>query len=244
MRSAHIFDAHYAFFAARHVDWPALIAAAREKVTANMSQADLLHAVGALLAHIDDDHVTLAADIAADGSSAIPGEAKTARGRAARLPARSNRRRTLRSRGCRSRSGIGQDADGLLGETAHTTANGNIKYGLIGGDIGYLSLLSMEDFDAGDADEAALNEALDEAMELFEGAKAVIVDVSLNDGGEDRLARAIAARFAAKRTLAYSKYRRRCAGSAAAADLCGAQQPAALHRPRLPADQQRHRERR
>ena len=93
-----------------------------------------------------------------------------------------------------------------MGDTAHVTANGNIKYGLIDGHVGYLSLLSMEDFAPGDDDDAAaLEQALDQAMALFEGAKAVIVDVSTNDGGEDVLARAIAARFAAERTLVYSK---------------------------------------
>jgi carboxyl-terminal processing protease len=64
----------------------------------------------------------------------------------------------------------------------------------------------MVDFSRGDDDAEALGRALDEAMALFEGARAVIVDVSMNDGGEDVLARAVAARFAAKRTLAYSKY--------------------------------------
>jgi carboxyl-terminal processing protease len=94
----------------------------------------------------------------------------------------------------------------LFAGTLKTTADGNVKYGLIGADIGFLSILSMEDFAPGDEDDAAaLEEALDEAMALFKGAKAVIVDVSINDGGEDVLARATASRFAAERTLVYSK---------------------------------------
>jgi carboxyl-terminal processing protease len=201
----HIFPAHYAFFKARHVDWPALIAAAKERVTANMSQADLLHEMGTLLAHVDDDHVTMVADIGGERFECDPGQAKLFRsGSTALCPKQTEEDGAV----ARLQKAVleRQDEDELLGSTAHTTANGNIRYGLIGGDIGYLGLLSMEDFDVGDADETALNDALDDAMALFAGAKAVIVDVSLNDGGEDTLARATAARFAAKRTLAYSKF--------------------------------------
>ncbi len=202
----HIFAAHYAFFRVRHVDWPALLSVARERVTAaTMSQSDLLHEMGALLAHIDDDHVTLVADIGGERFECDPGRAKLFRsGSAVACPKQTQEdgavawlQKSVWDR---------QDEDELLGRTAHTTANGNIKYGLIGDHIGYLSILSMEDFARGDGDDAtALEQALDEAMELFKDAKAVIVDVSLNDGGEDVLARAIAARFAAQRTLVYSK---------------------------------------
>jgi carboxyl-terminal processing protease len=99
--------------------------------------------------------------------------------------------------------------ESLLGDTAQTAGNGNIKYGLIDGDIGLLIIEAMGEFagiDADRADAAALDEALDRAMALFEGAAAVIVDVSINDGGSDTFARQIASRFAQKRTLAYSRY--------------------------------------
>jgi carboxyl-terminal processing protease len=43
-------------------------------------------------------------------------------------------------------------------------------------------------------------------MKVFAGARAVIVDVSRNDGGLDSFARLIARRFAAEPTVAYSKY--------------------------------------
>ncbi len=202
---SHIFSAHYAFFKERGVDWPALVADARGKLNPDMSEEELLDVLGALLSHIDDDHVTLQADIDGTHFECDPGEAKLLRpGNAATC----DRSGEAEARVAQLQESVWarQDADELLGDTARTAGNGNIKYGLIGGDVGYLSLLSMEDFDKGDDDAGALEEALDDAMELFQGARAVIVDVSLNDGGEDRLARAIAARFAAKPTLAYSKY--------------------------------------
>jgi carboxyl-terminal processing protease len=189
-----IFTAHYAFFAQRKVDWPALIGAAKAQVSAETPQQDLHDAVCALLSHIDDDHVSLSASV---GGRRV--ECKTRAG---------------------ADTGIG-DLTGqwskaawtkaieqeLLDDGARTTANGAIKYGMIDGDIGFLSVSSMEDFaDDGGDDAPALEAALDEAMQSFDGAKAVIVDLSVNDGGEDRLARRIASRFAAKRTRAYSKY--------------------------------------
>jgi carboxyl-terminal processing protease len=199
-----IFSAHYAFFKARHVDWPPLVTAAKKKVSVDTRPETLLEGLGGLLANFDDDHVTLVAKIAGKKYECDPGRAKILRRNGDgvfepasdvdRLVARLQRRVWKR-----------QDEDGFLAETKRIAANGNIKFGLIGGDIGYLSLLSMEDFDTGDADAAVLDEALDEAMDLFQGTRAVIVDVSLNDGGEDVLARRIAARFAKKRTPAYSK---------------------------------------
>ena len=207
-----IFKAHYAFFKERGVDWPAVVADARAKLSPDTSEEELLSVLGTLLSHIDDDHVTLQAEIDGARFECDPGEAKLLRPGSAAACGRSEE---AEARVAQLQESVWarQDADELLGDTARIAGNGNIKYGLIGGDVGYLGLLSMEDFDKGDDDKAALEDALDDAMELFQGARAVIVDVSLNDGGEDRLARAIAARFAAKPTLAYSKF----AGDAAGA---------------------------
>jgi carboxyl-terminal processing protease len=55
-------------------------------------------------------------------------------------------------------------------------------------------------------DGPVLERTLDEAMRRFERARAVIVDVTMNEGGFDHLARAVAARFAADRVTAYSKF--------------------------------------
>jgi carboxyl-terminal processing protease len=200
-----IFSAHYAFFAVRGVDWPALVAAARGKLASDASEKELLAVLGGLLSHIDDDHVTLEAKIRGKRFDCDPGQAKMLRpdGAATFEP-----RGEAEARVGRLQQSVwaGQDAGGLLGDTARTVGNGNIRYGLIGGDVGYLGLLAMDNFDKGDDDERVLEAALDDALELFQGVRAVIVDVSLNDGGEDRFARKVAARFAAVPTPAYSKY--------------------------------------
>ncbi|MEE8307959.1 MAG: S41 family peptidase, partial [Gammaproteobacteria bacterium] len=105
------------------------------------------------------------------------------------------------------KKGIGKT---LLRGDGRKAANGNIRYGLLDGDIGYLAIRSMEglasDDDDEDKDIKAAGKAVDKALASFEGVRAVIVDVSLNDGGFDQVARAIAGRFASERTLGYYKY--------------------------------------
>jgi carboxyl-terminal processing protease len=201
-----IFAAHYAFFKARHVDWPALVAAAKSKVGAETSQEELLQIANELLQNLDDDHVTLVAQINGETIECNMGGAAVLRRISGKTCATTAEQDDVIERWKQS-VWTDEIEDALLDDTARTRANRNITYGLIDGEVGFLSLLSMEDFDASNDDDAAvLDAALDEAMALFEDARAVIVDVSLNDGGEDVLARRIAARFAAKRTLAYSKY--------------------------------------
>ena len=64
----------------------------------------------------------------------------------------------------------------------------------------------MEDFEEEDEDEiTAVDAAMERAIKALQGAKAIIVDLSQNDGGYDLLARRIAGRFAAERTFAYAK---------------------------------------
>ena len=50
-----------------------------------------------------------------------------------------------------------------------------------------------------------LDAALDEAVASFQGARAVIVDVTNNRGGYDGIAQHIAGRFTETRRLAYTK---------------------------------------
>jgi carboxyl-terminal processing protease len=200
-----IFSAHYAFFRERKIAWPAIARAARARVTANTTDEELVEVIGELFSRFPDDHVSLRAR--ADGNKVVlnTGEGKTLKHLADQAREEGTRFNDLVERWKKS-VWTKETGQRLLGESARTAGNGNIKYGLIDGGIGFLAVLSMDDFVEGDGDAAALEEALDDVMALFEGASAVIVDVSMNDGGHDFLARRIAARFVRKRTLAYSKY--------------------------------------
>ena len=92
----------------------------------------------------------------------------------------------------------------VLQGKGHRAANDKMLWGRVG-DVGYLNLLSMGGFGATRGDLTALDAALDDAIAAFDGARAVIVDISNNDGGGDRIAQHIAGRFADARRLAYTK---------------------------------------
>jgi carboxyl-terminal processing protease len=94
--------------------------------------------------------------------------------------------------------------DTVLQGKGHRAANDKLLWGRAG-DVGYLNLLSMGGFGATRGDTTALDAALDDAIAAFDGARAVIVDISNNDGGGDRIAQHIAGRFADALRLAYTK---------------------------------------
>ncbi len=76
------------------------------------------------------------------------------------------------------------------------------------GDVGYLSLTSMEDLtDSGDEDDdaRAVDEAMAEVMADLDQTRAVVVDVRANEGGWDLVALAFARWFSGPRTLAWSE---------------------------------------
>ncbi len=203
---AQIFTAHYAFFRERKIAWPKIVRIAKSKVDADTSEEELIGVIRGMLAYFPDDHVSLRARLGDKKVVVNTGEGSVLRGVAAEARAEGVEFNDLIER-WKGTVWDERTQTELLGDSAHSSGNGNIRYGLIGGDIGYLGILSMDSFAEGDADDAtALDQALDGAMASFKQAKAVIVDVSLNDGGQDRLARLIASRFADKPTLGYSKY--------------------------------------
>ena len=187
-------ESHYVFLDARKIAWPALLATARAKVTPDTSAKDLYDIVCGMLSHFHDAHVGLDATIDDEDYSYFPADeaaSEEASGDfggavdAAELGGFWNHR----------------VARNLLGGTRRMGAEREIAYGLIGGDIGYIAIASMADYSR-----RSLEEALDRAMTFFQGTKAVIVDVSMNDGGHDTIARSIASRFVTEPTVAYSKY--------------------------------------
>jgi len=204
-----IFSKHYAFFNRRDINWPTVVDSTAKRVEANMSSTELLDVIKGIISKFDDDHVSVEAKIDDENVvlNARPG--KTI-GALSALAGRENEDTEDFVDVWLDRiwkKGIGKT---LLRGDGRKAANGNIRYGLLDGDIGYLAIRSMEglasDDDDEDKDIKAAGKAVDKALASFEGVRAVIVDVSLNDGGFDQVARAIAGRFASERTLGYYKY--------------------------------------
>ena len=201
------FTEHYAFFEEYGHPWEARVAALRPKVTDALEPRALFGLLTQTLKGLEDAHTGLSAEL--DGETLTFSEGKggttkrvLAAGQQAGLADREAQRAWLHA----YRDGILQT---VLNGQGHHVANSRVFHGLIGGDVGYLNVVTMGGFVEGEPtlkeERRALDAVLVEAVKSFQGARAVIVDVSNNRGGHDAIARDIAARFAARRRLAYTK---------------------------------------
>jgi carboxyl-terminal processing protease len=190
----------YPSFQLRGIDWQARTAAAKAALNENSDDEALFKSLQTMLAGIEDPHVELHAEVDGESRELMPGEGPTLR---------------------RIRAAVGEKKmdgsewqpayqravlDVILQGKGYRRANDRLFFGRVG-DIGYLNLLSMEGLARwglrGDRD--VLAGALDEAIAAFQGARAVIVDVSYNLGGYDAVSQYVAGRFADSRKLAYTK---------------------------------------
>ena len=188
--------AHYAFFDTRKIDWDAAVQTERSKITAKTKGIELFKAISRLLSNFRDSHVSLEGEIGDDELEYAPGEDPKVLAQATRSAQPAVAVADEVSEYWNPRA-----AEDLLGDTEESAVDDDIVYGLIDDDIGYLGIRSM----SGDS-KSEIDTALRKALKLFKGTKALIIDVSSNDGGYDMTARTVAAHFAASRTLAYFKY--------------------------------------
>ena len=196
-----MFSTHYAFFEQRGVDWPKLSAAARTKVTDKTGEERLFAILEETLLPFGESHVRVEAEI--DGHDEL-------------ILATDNRpRREPPGPSPVSGSWNHKAAEAALGRALKRA--GDLKYGLFPNGVGYLQIPTMYEMK-----DAELDAALDRAIGALKKAGAVIVDVSMNDGGRDSYARRIAARFTDRPVIAYSKY---------AGDFAGAKPQAIVVQP-------------
>ena len=195
------FEKHYAFFDLFDADWGRITDNARRRVTPDMKPKALFDLFSDMVRPLRDGHIELSGTVGKKFRSFEPHPGRVYE-RYINSSAQSAfydavwdgniGRRILQGRGKR-----GGDDD--------------IQYGVVGGNVGYLALSGLSGLSRSGTpkkDLAALNKTLDDAMRLFEkqAVQRVIVDLSLNFGGYDFIARAVAERFAKEPAFAYSKY--------------------------------------
>ena len=206
-----LFSEHYAFFDERDVDWDQLAAKSRKNLARDPSNKRLLQVVGDIVTSIDDPHVRLVAKHNGRRVVREAGDGPTQK-RMAKQAAREDRSVSEMHERWEKRYLVRDMKAILEDDKVRRALNGRMIYGLIGEDrdIGYLALTAMEGFSGrrgdADADVRALDRAMEKVLKLFEDVDAVIVDISMNDGGYDTVARALAGRFASERVVGYSKY--------------------------------------
>jgi len=194
----------YPSFAERGIDWAARTAEMQRTLDSVTDDDQLFEALRALLAGVEDAHVELHARIAGKERTLLPGQARTLALAGAAPGSDRNAAREEQWDNAYRRGVL----EVVLKGRGRAGANGQVFWGRAG-EIGYLNLLTFEGFAADPRspadDPAALDAALDAAIAAFRGARAVIVDISANDGGFDWLAQRVAGRFADRPRLAYTK---------------------------------------
>lgn len=205
------FEQNYAFFHLYGVDWAANVAKVRATITPQTTEEALFRAMAKLMAPLKDGHLEL--------------NGKTKRKKLTYEPniGRTHRALLAKARlGKKSRSDVvdafhealwvGNMSQRILGGRGTFAGNRRVQYGVVNGDIGYLTLVTVAGYSKRgpfpDKDLQAINTIMEDAIQSFKqaGVRAVIVDLSANYGGFDFVSRAIAERFAAQATHAYTKY--------------------------------------
>jgi tetratricopeptide (TPR) repeat protein len=173
------FDERYALFGARSVDWKALYDIYRPAVSSETTDDQLFDILAAMLSHLNDNHVILQAEsLGRDFSAGYLGPFIEEMGLAGAFEFLA--RRPLPRAYFRS-------APKTIGED-------RFQYGWVDDGIGYFHFGSFED-------PAASAAAVDSILADLDGVRAMIIDVRRNSGGEDRVGKAIADRFADRRRL-------------------------------------------
>jgi carboxyl-terminal processing protease len=189
----------YPSFAERGIDWRARMAAAERALDDNSSDAALFDTLETMLKGVEDPHVELHAKVAGAKRDLEPGDGITI----PRIRSAGDPQTAVQDWVKSYQRGV---LDVVLQGNGRSAARDRILWGRVA-DIGYLNVISMSSFSEGlpSGDRSVLDAALDEAVASFQGARAVIVDVTYNRGGYDGIAQHIAGRFTDTRTFAYTK---------------------------------------
>jgi carboxyl-terminal processing protease len=173
------FDVNYALFKAKHIDWQALYNIYRPQVTPKTTDSGLFAIMSKMLGHLNDNHVQF--------RSSTPGRFYSA--------------------------GYLWELFGKVGLAKFTTLMSNrpvpekyfkrplketgdnlFAYGWLDDKIGYFHFRGFRNL------QVSAN-AIDEIMAEFKDAAAIVVDVRRNGGGDDRVGKLIADRFADRKRL-------------------------------------------
>lgn len=159
----------YGFFPEKKVDWAAVVAANRPRVTDATTPEQLFDIISGMISPLQDAHSSIAAPTI---SKRFGGVRKSAS--------------FLETREARD--------SGYAIVSAHLTSplqrfcEGRVEFGMLGSDVGYLRIRGFSGYSTDGAFEtglAALEAALDTAFADTRGWKGLVIDVRLNGGGAD-----------------------------------------------------------
>ncbi|VWB43018.1 peptidase [Burkholderia arboris] len=212
---------YYSFAADYDIDWPARIARLRPQAAAAGSDAALAPVLDALLAAPVDAHTSIG-----DESDSF-----TLGWRDENAPQQTFRRLrhawaqeapdtpfpawlgVWHARQTQARLGL------LRADARGIEFDGSVVWGVLDGNIGYLAIDRMGGFAGApitdiEQDRARLAGKLDAVFERLKETRALVLDLAFNQGGAAEIAHDIAARFADRKRLAYTRALPQAAGVA------------------------------
>ncbi|MDZ7643323.1 MAG: S41 family peptidase [Woeseiaceae bacterium] len=196
------FDENYAFFGVRGIDWDAVYADYRPRITPDTSNDDLFALITEIIELIDDRHVLVEGDGYPRHYSGHPGT--LAKLLQKELPAgETATRQQIRQR---AKALIATE---YLGESRQQAVQGQFTWGWAADGIGYFSIDSMEGYTAPGAtlrdSHRLVDRVMDRVISDLDGAEGIIVDARWNGGGYDSNALHIAGHFTDEQLLAFTK---------------------------------------
>jgi hypothetical protein len=203
---ATLFQAHYAFFTERRVEWAPLRERYRPLASRASDTDSLFPVLREMLGHVDDGHLNLSRR----GGPAF---------NAGRPALRERLIESWRREGMPGTSGdyvsswhrrvVGSVHSLLDAGSRREGAAGALEWGTIGDSVAYVRVNRFSGFTRDAAPRPAqldsLRSALDRMLADVGGAKAAIVDVAMNGGGMDAAAILVARRFADRERAALTK---------------------------------------
>ena len=182
----------YGFFPEKKVDWAAVVAVNRPRVTDATTPEQLFDILSGMIAPLQDAHSSLSA------------------------PAINKRFGGVRKSPSFLETREARDSGYAL-VTPHLTGalqrfcEGRLEFGMLGPDVGYLRIRGFSGYSKDGAFETgldALEAGLDTAFTNTRGWKGLVIDVRINGGGADPYGLAIARRLTATPYTAYAKQAR------------------------------------
>lgn len=197
---------HYAFFDVRLLDWEDRVQRARALVNNNTDDEDLHSALVSLIDDSGDGHLGIVVEVDGEEISLPYPQSRTL------IPAlvQANQNPKL------DRNDVflpwwidrvNSAAANLIEQGGSAAAAGPLIWNKFE-DTGYILIGLMTNYSASqelEDDLATINAALDIALTELADTESIMIDVSLNLGGTDRIAMEIARRFAQERTFAFAK---------------------------------------
>lgn len=195
---------HFAFAAERELDWAALRAGCDAALERDgSSRESLFDALAGVLRTLDDGH------------GSLEGGEWSAESRA-KEPRAIQAWRAAGGRGSEGDDWYGFIEDGIehvrgriLAGAGRSAADDALFWGKLANDVGYVALTRCEGFasdEGGRVDVATVEAALERALSELGDPRGMVVDLRFNNGGWDRVALALAGRFADQPRPAFTKH--------------------------------------